>query len=46
MQYRLAEETHAGIPDSQLIPFRGGHIFFLFTERQRFLEETATFLGS
>lgn len=44
--YRLAEEMHAGIPGSQMYPFQGGHIFFLISERQRFLEATADFLGS
>lgn len=44
--YFLAEEMHVGIPGAQMFPFRGGHIFFLISERQQFLETTAAFLGS
>jgi pimeloyl-ACP methyl ester carboxylesterase len=43
--YALAEEMHAGITGSQLVPFAGGHIFFLLRERQRFLDEVVGFLG-
>ena len=43
--YALAEELHAGIADSQLLTFPGGHIFFLFRERQRFLDAVLGFLG-
>ena len=43
--YALAEEMHAGIYGSQLLSFAGGHIFFLFRERQRFLDAVADFLG-
>jgi pimeloyl-ACP methyl ester carboxylesterase len=32
--YRLAEEMHAGIQNSKLIAFRGGHIFFFLCPRQ------------
>ena len=44
--FALAEEMHAGIHGSQLLSFAGGHIFFLFRERQRFLDAVADFLGS
>ncbi len=44
--YALAEELHAGIAGSQLLPFDGGHIFFLFRERQRFLDAIIAFLGA
>lgn len=44
--YTLAEEMHAGIRGSQMIAFKGWHIFFLTSERQQFLEATAEFLGS
>ncbi|MFI5272662.1 MAG: alpha/beta fold hydrolase [Ktedonobacterales bacterium] len=43
--YALAEEVHAGIAGSQMLSFEGGHIFFLFRERQRFLDVIAEFLG-
>jgi 3-oxoadipate enol-lactonase len=43
--YALAEELHAGIAGSNLLTFEGGHIFFLFGERQRFLDAVAAFLG-
>jgi pimeloyl-ACP methyl ester carboxylesterase len=43
--YPLAEELNHGIPKSKLITFDGGHIFFLFRERERFLTEVAHFLG-
>jgi len=43
--YALAEELHAGIAGSQLLPFEGGHIFFLMRERQRFFDVIADFLG-
>ena len=42
--YALAEEMHAGIQGSRLLPFQGGHIFFLFGERQQFLDATAEFM--
>ena len=35
---REAEALRHGIPDSQLITFRGGHIFFMARERRWFLE--------
>lgn len=43
--YALAEELHAGIAGSTLEPFAGGHIFFLFRERQRFLDVVQAFLS-
>lgn len=42
--YALAEEMHAGIRGSQMSTFQGGHIFFFFAERQRFLEEIVKFM--
>lgn len=44
--YALAEELHRGIPDSKLLAFAGGHLFFLFHERQRFLDAVVAFLAS
>lgn len=41
----LAEEMQRGIRGSKLLPFPGGHLFFLLRERQRFLDATADFLG-
>jgi 3-oxoadipate enol-lactonase len=43
---RRAEELRHGIADSQLITFRGGHVFFLFKERKWFLDSVATALDS
>jgi pimeloyl-ACP methyl ester carboxylesterase len=42
--YALAEEMHAGIQGSRLLPFQGRHIFFLFGERQQFLDAAAEFM--
>ena len=42
--YYLAEEMHARIAGSQIIPFEGGHIFFFFRERQQFLDAVTQFL--
>jgi len=36
--FALAEELHAGIAGSRLLTFEGGHIFFFFRERARFLD--------
>lgn len=44
--YALAEEMHAGIAGSKMLAFAGGHIFFLFRERQRFLDAIADFVGT
>lgn len=44
--YTLAEEMHAGIKGSNMIPFEGGHIFFFLRERQQFLDAVANFLGA
>lgn len=41
--FALADELHAGIAGSNLIPFDGGHIFFLAGERQRFLDAIIDF---
>ncbi len=43
--FALAEEMQRGIRGSKLLPFAGGHLFFLMRERQRFLDATADFLG-
>lgn len=40
----LAEELHAGIAGSRFLTFKGGHAFFLFRERARFLDEATRFL--
>ncbi len=45
MPLELAERMHAGIPGSQFESFRGGHMFFLFTERQPFLDRVDRFLS-
>ena len=42
--YYLAEEMRAGIAGSKIMPFHGGHMFFLWRERQQFLEAAAQFL--
>jgi pimeloyl-ACP methyl ester carboxylesterase len=43
---RRAEELRHGIANSQLITFRGGHLFFLFKERKWFLDSVTTALDS
>jgi pimeloyl-ACP methyl ester carboxylesterase len=43
--YVRAEEMHAGIAGSELLPFGGSHLFLLFRERQRFLDAVTAFLG-
>ena len=45
MPVDLAERMHAGIPGSQIEIFRGGHMFFLFSERQQFLNQASRFLA-
>jgi hypothetical protein len=40
-----AERMHAGIPGAQIEIFRGGHMFFLFSERQQFLNRAGRFLA-
>ena len=35
---------HAGIQGSRLLPFQGEHLFFLFGERQQFLDAAAEFM--
>ncbi|HEY8323495.1 MAG: alpha/beta fold hydrolase [Ktedonobacterales bacterium] len=42
----LAEELHAGIPGARLETFKGGHLFLLFHERQRFLDAVTAFLDA
>jgi pimeloyl-ACP methyl ester carboxylesterase len=42
--YALAQEMRAGIAGSRLVAFDGGHLFFLFRERRRFLDTAAQFL--
>ena len=43
--YELAVELRDGIPEAKLIPFRGGHVFFMFAERKRFVNSIAEFQG-
>ena len=45
MPVDLAERMHAGIAGSRMELFRGGHMFFLFTERQQFLDQAGRFLA-
>ena len=45
MPVGLAERMHAGIPGSRIELFRGGHMFFLFAERQQFLGQAGRFLA-
>jgi 3-oxoadipate enol-lactonase len=44
--YALAEEMHNGIQGSHMLTFKGGHLFFLISERQQFLDASAKFLES
>jgi hypothetical protein len=37
---------HIGMHGSQVITFKGGHIFFVMSERQQFLDATAEFMES
>jgi hypothetical protein len=41
----MAEELHRGLPGSQLLTFKGGHLFFLIRERERFVAAVANFVG-
>lgn len=43
--FALAEEMQRGIQGSKLLPFAGGHLFFLLRERRLFSDATADFLG-
>jgi pimeloyl-ACP methyl ester carboxylesterase len=43
--YLLAEEMHASIAGSEMLSFAGGHLFFLISQRQPFLDAVTTFLG-
>lgn len=45
MPVELAMSMHAGIAGSELELFRGGHMFFMLTERPRFLDRVAEFLA-
>ncbi len=38
-------DVHAGIPGSRMEFLRGGHMFFLFTERRQFLDQAGRFLA-
>ncbi len=42
--FKLAQELHAGIAGSKLIPFQGGHAF-PFMRRERFIHEVFNFLN-
>jgi pimeloyl-ACP methyl ester carboxylesterase len=44
--YLLAEEMHHRIRGSRMIPFQGGHLFFLISRHQQFLNATTEFLES
>ena len=41
----LAKRMHTGIPGSRIEFFRGGHMCFLFAERQQFLDQASRFLA-
>ena len=41
----MAEEPHRGIAGSQLLTFKGGHLFFLIRERRGFVDAVADFVG-
>ncbi|HLX41000.1 MAG TPA: alpha/beta hydrolase, partial [Ktedonobacteraceae bacterium] len=43
--YPLAEAMHAGIKDSKMLTFAGGHLFFILKQKQ-FLEAIEKFLDS
>lgn len=40
----MAERLHAGMAGSQLEVFRGGHMFFMLSQQQQFLDRVALFL--
>jgi 3-oxoadipate enol-lactonase len=44
--FARAEELQAGIPDSQLAEFRGGHMFFLMSERKTLADRIDRFLSA
>jgi 3-oxoadipate enol-lactonase len=46
MSLAQAERMHAGIAGSLLEVFRGGHMFFLLSERQQFLDRVGAFLAA
>lgn len=43
--YELAVEMHAGIKDSRLITFKGGHLFFIW-ENQPYIDAMLNFLNT
>lgn len=43
--YALAEELHAGIAGSELVPTPGGHLFLFMPGREHHLDAIAEFLG-
>lgn len=45
MPLELAERMHTGIAGSQMEVFRGGHMFFLLSEREAFLGQVDRFLA-
>lgn len=45
MPLALAERMHAGIPGARMETFRGGHMFFLLSGRQRLLSLVSDFLA-
>jgi pimeloyl-ACP methyl ester carboxylesterase len=45
MPVELAERMHAGISNSQLEVFRGGHMFFLLADREQLLDRIDRFLA-
>jgi pimeloyl-ACP methyl ester carboxylesterase len=45
VQYGLAKEIHTGIPRSKIVTFKGGHLFFMMSERPQFLQTVMAFLG-
>lgn len=44
--FERAEILNNGICGSKLVPFKGGHLFFIMRERQRFLDEASNFINS
>jgi hypothetical protein len=45
MPVDMAERMHAGIHGLRVELFRGSHMFFLFAERQHFLDQAGRFLA-
>jgi len=44
--FERAEQLHRGIPGSELAAFRGGHLFFLLSERAALTDRIERFLGA